>query len=59
MEVRSFKQGELSERGSASLNVEVTVAIAGFWTLKELERLVDWMSRIDEKIEEVGKELEG
>ena len=56
MEVRRFKQGELSERGSASLNVEVTVDIAGFWTLKELERLVDWMSRTDEKMEEVGKE---
>lgn len=59
MEVRRFKAGELSERGSASLNVEVTVDIAGFWTLKELERLVDRMSEIDEKMEDVSNQLGG
>jgi len=47
----------IGERGSATLHVEVTVDISGVWTLEELERLVDRMSGIDEKIvEEVEKD---
>ena len=49
----------MGERGSATLSVEVTVDISGVWTLEELERLVDRMSKIDEKIEEEVEKDEG
>jgi len=49
----------IGERGSATLKVEVTVDISGVWTLKELERLVDRMSGVDEKIAEEVEAEEG
>lgn len=49
----------MGERGSAKLNVEVTVDISGVWTLEELGRLVDRMSEIDLKIEEEVEKDEG
>ena len=49
----------IGERGSATLHVEVTVDISGVWTLRELERLVERMSEIDEKLEEEVEKDEG
>lgn len=59
MKVRRFKEGELSERGSADLHVEVTVDIAGLWTLEELNSLVDRMGEIDKEVSEEVERLEG
>ena len=59
MKVRNFKDGELSERGSADLHMEVTVDIRGFWTLEELNNLVDRMKQIDQNLSEEVEQLEG